>query len=61
MTTAAVTALDPARSSLAGGIVYMCQVGGGSIGLGLNPAIVLSAATRPAGSGSRSAWTPCWP
>jgi len=45
VTTAAVTALDPAQSSLAGGIVYMCQIAGGAIGLGLNTAIVLSAAT----------------
>ncbi|HEY2552327.1 MAG TPA: DHA2 family efflux MFS transporter permease subunit [Streptosporangiaceae bacterium] len=45
VTTAAVTALDPARSSLAGGIVYMCQVAGGAIGLGLNTAIALSAGT----------------
>lgn len=45
VTTAAVTALDPARSSLAGGIVYMCQIGGGAIGLGLNTAIALSAGT----------------
>src|SRR4030088_1342798 len=45
VTTAAVTALDPSRSSLAGGIVYMCQVAGGAIGLGLNTAIVLAAAT----------------
>jgi MFS family permease len=45
ITTAAVTALDPSRSSLAGGIVYMCQVAGGAIGLGLNTAIVLAAAS----------------
>jgi EmrB/QacA subfamily drug resistance transporter len=45
VTTAAVTALDPARSSLAGGIVYMCQIAGGAIGLGLNTAIVIGAAT----------------
>jgi MFS family permease len=45
VTTAAVTALDPSQSSLAGGIVYMCQVAGGAIGLGLNTAIVLSAAS----------------
>jgi len=45
VTTAAVTALDPSRSSLAGGIVYMCQVAGGAIGLGLNTAIVLAGAT----------------
>jgi MFS family permease len=49
VTTAAVTALDPARSSLAGGIVYMCQIAGGAIGLGLNTAIVLSGATLSAG------------
>jgi EmrB/QacA subfamily drug resistance transporter len=35
ITTAAVTALDPSRSSLAGGIVYMFQIAGGSVGLGL--------------------------
>jgi EmrB/QacA subfamily drug resistance transporter len=49
VTTAAVTALDPSHASLAGGIVYMCQVAGGAIGLGLNTAIVLSAATLSAG------------
>ena len=49
VTTAAVTALDPSRSSLAGGVVYMCQVAGGAIGLGLNTAIVLSAASLPDG------------
>jgi EmrB/QacA subfamily drug resistance transporter len=43
VTTAAVTALDPSQASLAGGIVYMCQVAGGAIGLGLNTAIVASA------------------
>jgi len=42
ITTAAVTALDPSRASLAGGIVYMCQIAGGSVGLGLNTAIVVS-------------------
>ena len=42
ITTSAVTALDPSRSSLAGGIVYMCQIAGGAVGLGLNPAIVAS-------------------
>jgi EmrB/QacA subfamily drug resistance transporter len=44
ITTAAVTALDPSRSSLAGGIVYMFQVAGGAVGLGLNTAIVTSQA-----------------
>ncbi len=45
VTTLAVTALDPSQSSLAGGIVYMCQVAGGAIGLGINTAIVESADT----------------
>jgi EmrB/QacA subfamily drug resistance transporter len=40
ITSTAVTALDPSRSSLAGGIVYMCQIAGGAVGLGLNTAIV---------------------
>ncbi len=39
VTTAGVTALDPARSSLAGGIVYMCQIAGGAIGLGITTTI----------------------
>jgi EmrB/QacA subfamily drug resistance transporter len=42
ITTTAVTALDPARASLAGGIIYMCQIAGGAVGLGLNTAIVAS-------------------
>jgi hypothetical protein len=45
VTTAGVTALDESRSSLAGGIVYMCQVGGGSIGLGLTTSIFASVST----------------
>lgn len=45
ITTVAVTALDPSRSSLAGGIVYMCQIAGGAMGLGANTAIVVSADT----------------
>jgi EmrB/QacA subfamily drug resistance transporter len=42
-TTAGVTALDPARASLAGGVLYMFQVAGGSIGLGLTTAIFAAA------------------
>jgi MFS family permease len=42
ITTTAVTALDPSRSSLAGGIVDMCQIAGGAVGLGLNTALVAS-------------------
>jgi EmrB/QacA subfamily drug resistance transporter len=43
ITTVAVTSLDPSRSSLGGGIVYMFQVGGGSIGLALTTTIFISA------------------
>jgi EmrB/QacA subfamily drug resistance transporter len=39
ITTAAVTALDPSRSSLAGGVIYMFQIAGGAIGLGLTTSI----------------------
>ena len=49
ITTAAVTALDPSRSSLAGGLIYMFQIAGGSIGLGLNTALVVSASSLIAG------------
>jgi EmrB/QacA subfamily drug resistance transporter len=54
ITTAAVTALDPSRSSLAGGIVYMFQVAGGSVGLGLTTAVFTTASTdkvQAAGAG----------
>lgn len=43
ITTAAVTSVDSSDNSLAGGIVYMGNIAGGSLGLGLNTAIVLSA------------------
>jgi EmrB/QacA subfamily drug resistance transporter len=43
ITTAAVTAVDPSRSSLAGGIVYMFQVAGGSVGLGLATTVFTTA------------------
>jgi hypothetical protein len=46
MTTAGVTALDPSRSSLAGALVYMVQVAGGSIGLGLTTAIFTGVSHR---------------
>lgn len=45
ITTVAVTALDPSQSSLAGGIVYMCQIAGGAVGLDLNTAIVASSSS----------------
>jgi len=43
ITTVAITAVDPARASLAGAIMYMCQIAGGAIGLGLNTALVVTA------------------
>ena len=43
ITTVAVTALAPSESSLAGGIIYMCQIAGGAVGLGMNTAIAESA------------------
>jgi EmrB/QacA subfamily drug resistance transporter len=51
ITTAAVTALGEARASLAGGLVYMCQIAGGSIGLGLNTAIAITAPSLVNGIG----------
>ncbi len=50
ITTEAVTALDPSRASLAGGIVYMFQVAGGSVGLGIATAVF----TAQAGDGLSS-------
>jgi len=41
VTTAAVTSLDPSRTSLAGGVIYMFQVAGGAIGLGITTTIVI--------------------
>lgn len=49
ITTAAVTAADPSDSSLVGGIVYMGNIAGGSVGLGLNTAVVLAAAALATG------------
>jgi hypothetical protein len=34
-----VTALDPARASLAGGLIYMFQIAGGAIGVGITTTI----------------------
>jgi hypothetical protein len=58
ITTVAVTALDPSQSSLAGGIVYMCQIAGGAVGLGLNTAIVASASSLPDGISTAFKSTP---
>jgi MFS family permease len=44
VTTAAVTALDAERESLAGGILYMFTLSGGALGLGVAATIVSSVA-----------------
>jgi EmrB/QacA subfamily drug resistance transporter len=38
-TTAGVTSVDESQSSLAGGILYMCQIAGGAVGLGLTTTV----------------------
>jgi EmrB/QacA subfamily drug resistance transporter len=58
VTTAGITALDPSRSSLAGGLLYMAQIGGGAIGLGMATTVFTSAsenelAERAAAAGTR--------
>jgi len=52
-TTAGVTSVDKSQTSLAGGIVYMFQIAGGSIGLGLTTT-VFSAAIPPFADGIRA-------
>jgi EmrB/QacA subfamily drug resistance transporter len=44
-TTAGVTSVDESQTSLAGGIVYMFQIAGGSIGLGLTTTVFSSQGT----------------
>jgi EmrB/QacA subfamily drug resistance transporter len=39
VTTAGVTALDPSRASLAGGLIYMFQIAGGAVGLAITTTI----------------------
>ena len=41
-TTAGVTSVDESQTSLAGGIVYMFQIAGGSVGLGLTTTVFSS-------------------
>jgi MFS family permease len=41
-TTAGVTSVDESETSLAGGIIYMFQIAGGSIGLGLTTTVFSS-------------------
>lgn len=43
-TTAAISSLDDSRTGLAGGVLYMLQVAGGSVGLGIATTIVTGSA-----------------
>jgi EmrB/QacA subfamily drug resistance transporter len=54
-TTAGVTSVDESQTSLAGGIVYMFQIAGGSIGLGLTTT-VFSSAIPPIADGVQAAF-----
>ena len=54
-TTAGVTSVDESQTSLAGGIIYMFQIAGGSIGLGLTTT-VFSAAIPPFVDGIQAAF-----
>ena len=45
-TTAGITSLDESRSSLAGGIMYMFQIAGGAVGLGLTTSIFTALSDR---------------
>jgi hypothetical protein len=61
ITTAAITALDPSQASLAGAIVCMFQIAGGSIGVGFNTAIVVSGSSMPAGIHTAFLVAAYWP
>jgi EmrB/QacA subfamily drug resistance transporter len=52
--TAAVSSLRPERASLASGVLYMFQVAGGSVGLGIATTIVASAAGGEAKAGGHA-------
>jgi EmrB/QacA subfamily drug resistance transporter len=49
-TTTGVTSVDPSRTSLAGAIVYMFQIAGGSVGLGLTTTVFTEAGRDLVGS-----------
>jgi EmrB/QacA subfamily drug resistance transporter len=54
-TTAGVTSVDESQTSLAGGIVYMFQIAGGAIGLGLTTTVFLGS-TPPFVDGVQAAF-----
>ncbi|WP_444936203.1 MFS transporter [Microbulbifer sp. JMSA004] len=49
ITTVAITVVDESRASLAGAIIFMFQIAGGAVGLGLNTTIVAMAKDMPSG------------
>ncbi|AWF81923.1 MFS transporter [Microbulbifer sp. A4B17] len=49
ITTVAITVVDASRASLAGAIIFMFQIAGGAVGLGLNTTIVAMATDMPSG------------
>jgi MFS family permease len=58
ITTAAVTAVAEARASLAGGLIYMFQIAGGALGLGLMTAFFTTVSENKAGDLAASAGAP---
>ena len=50
ITTSGVTSVDESRSSLAGAIIYMFQIAGGSVGLGLTTTVFLEAGDAASGT-----------
>jgi EmrB/QacA subfamily drug resistance transporter len=48
-TTVGVTSCDESRRSLAGAIIYMFQIAGGSVGLGLTTTVFIGASDRATG------------
>lgn len=54
-TTAGVTSLDESQSSLAGGILYMFQIAGGAVGLGLTTTVFLAGSNRGISDGAADA------
>jgi EmrB/QacA subfamily drug resistance transporter len=57
VTTAGVTALDPSKASLAGGLIYMFQIAGGAIGLGITTTIFTLSSENDLGDLADSAGT----
>ena len=51
-TTAGVTSVDESRRSLAGAIIYMFQIAGGSVGLGLTTTVFIESGGGGAGASS---------